>query len=278
MKKTPTLPWADLHCHSQASDGILKPGELVRLAKKSGLQGLCITDHDTIAAYPEAQAVAKQVGLHLGVGIEFSCAFENHDVHVLGYDFDLGSKEVEELCLHHDRRRYDRNLKMLEKLRQEGLTLSFEELKEQGSRGSIGRPHIAQAMVQKRYVTSIKEAFKRYLGEGKRCYVRGEGLRVDETIEVIHSARGKAFVAHPHLLLPSFPIDQLLKLPFDGIECFYAKIASKKIESWITKAQDRGWLISGGSDFHGFGRSSITLGCQGVDRATFYQIFEHSLV
>lgn len=267
------LIWADLHCHTTASDGSVNPGELIILAKKSGLEGICITDHDTIAAYPEAMERAKELGVHLGTGIEFSAVLEGNDIHLLGYDFDLKSSAIDALCQRHQRRRSDRNSKILEKLRLEGM-----EIQDLPKEGVIGRPHIAQAMVLKGYVTSIKEAFNRYLGEGKRCYAQGETVSVDETIAAIHAASGKAFIAHPHLLPSSFPLELLLQRPFDGIECYYGNLSKKSADHWTQIAKAKGWHMSGGSDFHGSIKPKIALGCQGVDRSTFYSIFEHAVV
>ncbi len=266
-------PWADIHTHSQASDGSHSPEDLVMHAKECGLFGLSITDHDTTAAYANAIPKAKQLGIRLGIGIEFSCVFEGHDVHLLGYDFDLDSPEIQALCQRHKNRRLHRNLAMLEKLRSHQIDITIDDIKVHGD--SVGRPHIAHVMVEKGYVTSIKEAFNRYLGEGKNCYVRGDTLTVDETIEVLHKAGGKAFIAHPHLLASGFPIDQLLQKPFDGIECRYAKIKNNK--PWVRIAEEKQWLMSGGSDFHGTVKPDLPLGCQGVDQATFEQIFQRRL-
>lgn len=265
--------FADIHTHTSASDGSYSPTDLVNLAKEIGLQGLSITDHDTTAAYDEAIPAAKKAGIKLGVGIEFSCVFEEFDVHLLGYDFDLKSPAIQDLCLRHKNRRKNRNLLMLEKLRENNIDISIEDIKEHGD--SIGRPHIAHVMMQKGYVSSIKEAFNRYLGEGKLCYVRGESLSVDETIGTIHKARGKAFIAHPQLLLSSFPTQNLLQMPFDGIECWYARLSLKAAEPWVKIAREKNWLMSGGSDFHGSVKPDTPLGVQGVDEATFNLIFEN---
>lgn len=265
--------YADIHTHSSASDGSLSPKELVQHAKLCGLQGLSITDHDTTAAYVDAVPVAKELGIILGVGIELSCVLEDHDVHLLGYDFDLSSPDIQALCVRHKNRRKNRNLKMLEKLREHNINIHMDDIQEHGD--SVGRPHIAQVMMQKGYVGSIKEAFNRYLGEGKLCYVRGESLTVDETIEALHKAHGKAFIAHPHLLGSSFPLKSLLEKQFDGIECRYAKLSPKSAEPWIAIAHTKKWLISGGSDFHGSVKPDIPLGVQGVDQSTFNLIFEH---
>jgi 3',5'-nucleoside bisphosphate phosphatase len=278
MNKTIAQPfWADLHCHTQASDGLLEPAQLAEMAKACGLKGLSITDHDTIAAYPDAIKAAKRLGLHLGAGIEFSCVFKEHDIHLLGYDFKLDSPAIEALCKRHQVRRHYRNVEMIEKLGLEGFDISEKEVEEEGKGDTVGRPHIAQVMVKKKYVASIKEAFNRYLGEGKRCYARGDVVTVDETIDVIHNSGGKAFIAHPHLLFSTFPVEDLLTRPFDGIECRYGNLSKKQSAVWVTIAEKKGWLMSGGSDFHGLIKPDISLGCSGVEESTFFKIFERPL-
>ncbi len=267
------MTWADLHCHSQASDGSLSPRELVKMAKERGLRALSITDHDTTLAYAEAILAAEEEELLLGTGVEFSCVFEQQDIHLLGYDFDLLSPEIQALCKRHRVRRQHRNQKVIEKLSAYGMDISLEELEVR--EGTVGRPHIAQAMVQKGYVSSVRQAFHRYLGKGQCCYAQGESISVDETIDVIHFAQGKAFLAHPHLLPPSLSVDRLLQRPFDGIECWYAKFSEKIATYWIEIARRKGILMSGGSDFHGKGSIEASLGSQGISQDIFYQIFEH---
>ncbi len=265
--------FADIHTHSTASDGSLSPSALVNLAKEKGLSGLSITDHDTTLAYQEAIPAAKKIGLKLGVGIEFSCVFEENDVHLLGYDFDLHSSGIAALCHRHQNRRAHRNAQIIEKLRDHNIDIALDEI--EGAEGSIGRPHIAELMLKKGYVGSIKEAFNRYLGEGKSCYARGDVLTVDETIETLHQAHGKAFIAHPQLLSHGFPIHKLIEMPFDGIECWYGNLSSKSAEKWERIAREKNWLMSGGSDFHGSIKPDIALGSQGVTEEIFNQIFEH---
>lgn len=188
---------ADLHCHTSKSDGSLTPTQLLTHAKEIGLSGIAITDHDTIDAYVEAIPVARKWGLFLGAGVEFSCSLNGLSVHVLGYDFDLDSPVIAALCSKHHTRRIDRLKRILEKLKRLRIQISEEEL-QQFSTQSIGRPHIAHLMVSKGYVGSIREAFQRYLGDGMPCYEPGETIEVAETLDIIHEARGKAFIAHPH--------------------------------------------------------------------------------
>jgi 3',5'-nucleoside bisphosphate phosphatase len=265
---------ADLHCHTIFSDGTMTPEKLLHLAQEVGLSGISITDHDTIEAYSEAPAIAKQLGILLGSGIEFSCVFQKMSVHVLGYDFDLNSSAIAQLCARHQQRRALRNKAILDNLSRLGMKISEEELLAIGEK-TLGRPHIAKLMVEKGYVSSIKEAFNHYIGDGQPCYTPGEGVSVQETIEIIHRGYGKAFIAHPHLLNHSRKIKELLKFPFNGIECHYAKFPLEQENRWIQVAKEKGWLISGGSDFHGSSKDYIQLGCSWVDEDNFHKIFQH---
>jgi len=258
---------ADLHTHTNCSDGESSPTQLIRIAKQIGLSALSITDHDTIAAYPEAIKEAKIAGLLLGTGVEFSAAYEGMSVHLLGYDFDEENSGIHDFCAKHQVRRKERNEAILAKLSKRGMPIDPCELKGQG------RPHIAALMVEKKYVASMQEAFHRYIGEGKLCYDSGHPFSVDETARVVRQAGGKVFLAHPHLMENRKLVRQLLNFPFDGMECYYAKCSPEQEKPWVKLAQSRGWLISGGSDFHGAAKPHIPLGCSWVDEKTFFSIF-----
>jgi predicted metal-dependent phosphoesterase TrpH len=265
---------ADLHCHTTCSDGSLTPQELVALAKESGLSGLSVTDHDTIDAYETLIPEARRLGILLGAGVEFSCEFKGKSVHILGYDFRLDSPEIRAFCERHQKRREERNRAILAKLSRIGLVIGEQELP---SAGTVGRPHIAHLMVKKGYVSSFKEAFQLYLGEGKRCYDEGVTFSAQEGVDVIHQGGGKAFVAHPHLLSDGGFIRELLTLPFDGIECHYARCSPEKERRWLKIAKEKGLLISGGSDFHGALKEHIPLGSSWVDEECFHKIFQKPL-
>jgi 3',5'-nucleoside bisphosphate phosphatase len=161
----------------------------------------------------------------------------------------------------------------LERLRSKGLALFEEEVQALAPFSqSLGRPHVALAMVKRGYVSSTKEAFISYLGEGKSCFVPGEELEVIPTMELLHQAGGKAFIAHPQWI-PSFLLNRLLDLPFDGIECFYSTNLPGMEKRWVRIAEKKGWLMSGGSDFHGDFKEAIPLGCSFVNQAQFRSIF-----
>ncbi len=263
---------ADLHCHSTCSDGTFSPVELIRHAKEIGLKGLSITDHDTIEAYKTAIPAAKEQGILLGTGAEFSCVFKQWSIHILGYDFLLDDPGILNLCAQHQERRLKRNHAILEELAKLRMPISEEELRAKGVE-SIGRPHIAQLMVDKGYVSSIREAFQQYLGDGKRAFVSGDAFSIPETIEIIHQAQGKAFLAHPHLIDRNHLLKELLRLPFDGIECYYGRFLADQEKRWLKLAKEKNLLSSGGSDFHGDIKAYVPLGSSWVDEPTFHAIF-----
>lgn len=266
---------ADLHCHSTFSDGTDSPETLIDLAMEVGLLGLSITDHDTIAAYPTALAYAKKHNFLLLPGVEFSASHQGFPVHILGYAFSLQSEFLYEFCERHHQRRVNRNRKILEKLRGLGIVIEESELGDEGH--TIGRPHIANLMIQKGVVSTIKEAFDRYLGEGKRAYDPGEPISISETIETIHTARGKAMIAHPHLIQRRSIVRHILQMPFDGIEGYYARLAPELEKKWVQIGIEKNWMITGGSDYHGQNKPFNRLGSSWVGEETFRQLYAHYL-
>lgn len=275
---------ADMHCHSTCSDGSLTPVQLVELAATNGLKGLSITDHDSIDAYPTAIPAAQQLGIDLISGVEFSTILGEASIHVLGYAFSVKEPLIHTFCGKHQVCRDDRNREILRLLSKHGMPIAEEELKALAKNPinptlitTIGRPHIAQLMVKKGYVTDMREAFNKYIGENCRCYAKGDFFSPEETIEVIQNSKGLAFIAHPHLVNGKKVIDKLLKMNFDGIECYYSKFHAASHARWITLAQNRGWLISGGSDFHGDVKPTVSLGCSWIDETHFNPIRERYL-
>lgn len=263
---------ADLHCHSTCSDGTCSPEELLHLAKEKELFALSITDHDTLDAYTdELFAKAKEIGVQLFTGVEFSTRHKKYPVHLLGY----GVKKTEGIlsfCKQHQERRLSRNRTILEKLRRLSIIIEEEELGDPSDR-TIGRPHIAELLMKKHYVSSIQDAFDRYIGEGKPCFDPGVSFTPEETIEVIHGAGGKAFIAHPHLVKKKVILRELLEMNFDGIECYYGLFHGGQEEKWLRIAEEKGWLVSGGSDFHGEIKPHIQLGCSWIDEERVKAIF-----
>lgn len=272
---------ADMHCHSIYSDGSLSPRELLLLAKQKALSGLAITDHDTVDAYPTAVPAAQEIGIELISGVEFSAVHNEVSVHILGYAFCLEHPAITDFCLRHKHRREERNRTILENLKSHDMPISEEELRAclpnrlTNAQCTIGRPHIALAMVKKGFVETVHEAFKKYLGEGKSCFARGATFTVEETLHVIHQAKGLAIIAHPQLIKNSRTIVQLLSMNFDGLEGYYGMLFPNQEERWIKIAKKKNWLITGGSDFHGDVKPSIPLGCSWVGEETFRIFQDH---
>lgn len=258
---------ADLHCHSYYSDGTNTPQELIDLAIEKKLSGLSITDHDTVAAYPEALLYAEKCNFSLLTGIEFSASYLGEPIHVLGYGIDLENATLLGLCEKHRKRRHERNVAILKNLEKMGYFIDIKKLKTKS--GIIGRPHIALALIEKGVVDSVKEAFDRFLGEGKPAYTPGQVVSVEETIATIHGAKGKAILAHPQLIRKNSTFEKMLRFPFDGLEGYYARLPLHIERKFIQKAQKKGWLVTGGSDFHGAVKPQAELGSSWVNEATF---------
>ena len=255
----------DLHCHSTCSDGSLSVKELLDLAKKEGLKGISITDHDTVAAYtPETLEYAKNIGIELIPGVEFSTFYQKREgsqsIHILGYGIDVDHPKVKTLQQSHEIRRKERFKEMLDKLKLGGFDLSgiqFDLDKE----GTIGRPHIALALIEKGYAQDMKEAFKKFLGDKAPYFVPTTLPSIEETIATIKIAGGKAILAHPILVKGRKILRALLaNYQFDGMECFYGNFTRDRIEFLLKMCMDKNLLITGGSDFHGEHRTFVSLG------------------
>jgi len=257
---------ADLHTHSTCSDGTETPEALLHLAKEKGLFGLSITDHDTIEAYtPELFSQAKDLDIKLLVGSELSSRLNGESVHILAYNFDINSSSFQNFMQKIQSQRLSRNKRILEKLKALEIEIDSELLKKSAV---IGRPHIAKILIDKKIVRNMKEAFEFYLKDGGKAYVPGERPSPMEVIKEIHKAKGKAFIAHPHLMSKNI-FSQLLHYPFDGIECYYARFSKEMEKPFLDIAEKKGMLISGGSDFHGSIKPLNALGCSWVDDKTF---------
>jgi len=266
---------ADLHCHTTHSDGSYTPLELIQLAKKIGLNGLSITDHDAISAYEELASV-PQDEIRLLPGVELSTTLGETQIHVLGYAFDPQAKVLQEFCQACRKHRIERNKEILDKLWNIGIRVEEKDIvKADDLRTAYGRPHIAKGMIDKGYVATIQEAFRKYIGEGKSCYVPGKKYSVEEAIEAIHASGGLAVIAHPHLIYTKKVLNDLLKCPFDGLEAYYCRFDPRVDEKWVKLAQDKGLFTTGGSDFHGSTRPEVKLGSKCAPEAVFLTLWDH---
>src|SRR5579885_1684383 len=188
----------DLHLHTTASDGRLTPQELVKLAAERGLRVIAITDHDTTDGVGPAQAAAARFAdLRLIPGVEMSVDIAEAEVHLLGYWVDLDNREFQQLLAWSRDGRVNRARRILEKLAELGMSVEWERVRELAGDGAVGRPHIAQAMVERGYVADIREAFDRYLGRGRPAYVERERLTPEQGIRSVLAVGGLPVLAHP---------------------------------------------------------------------------------
>ncbi|MBS0634425.1 MAG: PHP domain-containing protein, partial [Verrucomicrobia bacterium] len=244
----------DLHCHSHFSDGNLSPKELVALAKEKNVTNICITDHDSFQSFFDVPDLPFP-------GIELSCDFEQKSIHVLAYAFNPYDPQFQQFCLQQRIWRVERLIEMCAKLTKLGTPLEPSDVMATDDPNyTIGRVHIALALMKKGYVKTVYDAFKRYIGDRSPGYVSGQKCSVEEAIEAIHKAKGFAVLAHPHLIDSKSLVRRLLSCKFDGLEAYYARFTQQVNEHWVEKAKARSMFVTGGSDFHGVAKPDSFLG------------------
>ncbi|MBI5518571.1 MAG: PHP domain-containing protein [Desulfovibrio sp.] len=254
----------DLHTHSTASDGTLSPSDLMRAARAAGLSAIALTDHDTFEGIPEAREEAKRQGVELIPGCELSLDYSGLPTHLLALFVDERPGRVVAELTRVREARARRNDIMLEKLKGVGVHLRREDV-ERHATGVVGRPHMAQAMLEAGVVRSFDEAFNRFLGAGGLAYVPKVKLTPSEAIGAIHADGGLAVLAHPYLISQQprqieAVLTDLKAQGLDGVEVYYTEHSDKYTELLASLAQRLGLLMSGGSDFHGGVKPGVTLG------------------
>ena len=247
---------ADLHTHTTASDGQYTPTELVRLAKQRGIQVLAVTDHDTIDGVDEAQRAGDALGLPVIRGVELS-AKEYPNFHILGYGFRDGDTELSRLCEKLRSGRDDRKYKIIDFLREKGVGIDLAEVEDLAGGEVIARPHFAQVLVKRGYVSTNREAFDRYLDtEEFRQKVKRFKADARTCVEAIKAAVGKVSLAHPYQMgLPDGELEALVARlkdwGLDAIECYYPKYTQEQQAFYQHLAEKYRLHQTGGSDFHG---------------------------
>lgn len=254
----------DLHVHSTFSDGSMSPVELVEFAKKKGLTALSITDHDTIDGTSQAQQAGIQMGLEIVPGVEISVNYKEYTVHLLGYYFQPFNNDFNKALHTLQQGRLRRNVKILAKLAQLGVSISENELSKISQIGQTGRPHIARLLVKKNVVKNMDEAFTQYLGMGAVAYTPRLVFDAEEAMRLIQHAGGIAVLAHPLQVEKSGTrledaIAGLVAEGLDGIEAYYPTHSKKQKKMFLEMAKRNNLIVTGGSDYHGNVRPGTTL-------------------
>lgn len=247
---------ADLHTHSTASDGQYSPAELARLAKDRGLEVLALTDHDTTDGLEEAVRAGRELGLRVIRGIELS-AKEYPTFHILGYDIDPEAPALTALCRDMKVSRDQRSLRIIDFLKEKGITIDLAEVEALAGGKIVGRPHFAQVLTRHGHVSSNREAFDRYL-DTEEYHRRIERPRppVRTCIETIKAAGGKVSLAHPYQIgIGDTELERLVRelagYGLDAIECRYPQYTPEQEAFYLHLTEKYGLHITGGSDFHG---------------------------
>lgn len=248
--KSKKEPIIDLHTHTNVSDGILSPKELVEAAVKSQIDIMAVTDHDCIDATDEVLDLSKSLPIKIIPGIEISSHIEDFEVHILGYNIDYKSanfiEKIDELC----RSRIDRIYKICDKLRKLGLKIEADEIFSIAKCKSICRTHVARVLLSKGYVHSINQAFRRYLSHRASAYVPPHEFTTKDAVDLIKSVGGIPVIAHPSQIGDDAIIPSIVGDGVMGIEVFHC-YKSSSTENYLNIAKKYKLLVTGGSDYHG---------------------------
>ncbi|AEF83288.1 PHP domain-containing protein [Leadbettera azotonutricia] len=264
----------DLHTHSTASDGSLSPQALVEEASKRGLTALALTDHDTINGLGEAEKTARKLGLHFIPGIELQIEWNQEsggEFHLLGLGIRQPSPAFLEAVASLAKGREERNLEILERMHELSIDATYEEIRALSGGHSVGRPHFAAILVQRKIVKNREQAFRRYLGRGKPLYAPKKGLEFDKIVPLIKESGGIAVLAHPMSLfvawgrLPEL-VKNLKERGLDGLEAWHPTAKPRSCKRLEELGKTLGLYITAGSDFHGEARPDRRLGITAGDK------------
>ncbi len=265
----------DLHSHSTASDGLHSPAENVKMAKEAGLAAFGVTDHDSVGGIDEALSVAQELGIEVIPGIEMSTVENNQDVHILGYFIQHQNKEFLNTLTELLKVRDHRNEMMVDKLNELGIPITMDEVKGKLRRegANVGRPHIAEVLIEKKIVETMEEAFDIYLGKKGKAYVNPVRIRPEDGIDIILKAGGIPVIAHPGLYDDDEMVVRLIQYGLKGIEAYHPDHDQAGEKKYQEMGDRYNILVTGGSDFHGT-RGEITFHAPIGTKTVSYDIVE----
>lgn len=265
--------FVDLHLHTNRSDGVDPPSRVAARANALGIAAIAITDHDTVCGVEEAEQAAQGLGLGFLRGVEISAEYRGVDVHVVGLGIDLDCVPLLAKLDWLRQERETRLLRMVERLHALGIPVAHDGItRHASSADSVGRLHVAREVHALGYARTVQEAFDRYIGRGKPAFVGRGRIACDEAIALIHQANGLAMAGHPGIGKTHKLLRRLLELPFDGVEAYHTHHTAYQTEHYLQLAEERGLLVSGGSDCHGGAKEEPEMGKVQVPYACFERI------
>ena len=243
--------YIDLHLHTTASDGTSSPKEVVKKASKLGFSAIAITDHGSVAGLEEAFAAGEKYDVEIIAGIELNTDYKDFEIHILGYFIDYNSEILSEKLAAIKKARYNRIKKMIAKLREIDIKLSFAEVKAVANGAPLGRAHLAQVILEHGYESDWGTVFDKYIGRQGPAYVERKKINPKEAIELIEKIGGVSVVAHPALINSKQVVNELIDWGVKGLEVYHSEHQSKDIKYYKKLAKKNNLLITAGSDCHG---------------------------
>jgi predicted metal-dependent phosphoesterase TrpH len=255
----------DLHTHSTQSDGTFAPAALIQKAASEGLCALALTDHDTVDGLAEAEQAARTLGLRFIPGIELEINNNTGECHLLGLGLDRNNGEIIAAAALLKKAREERNMKILERMRDAGISADYADIRSLSGGGCVGRPHFARYLVQVKAARNVMQAFDKFLARNRPFYVPREGLDFEFAVNAVHSAGALAVLAHPASLYLSWgklpdAIAALRERGLDGIEAWHPAATPNTCRRFVELGRSLGLLITASSDFHGENRPDRKLG------------------
>ena len=252
--------FADLHLHTNFSDGTFTPEELVANAAQQKLSAIALTDHDTVGGCARAAAACAAAGLEFIAGSELTAEQDDHEIHILGYFLDPQNEKLLTETAKFQTVRQNRIREMVARLNELNVPLDVDEVFALANCASPGRPHVARALVKAGLVASLDEAFERFLKMNRPAWVPKMKMSALDAIALIHQAGGLAVMAHPGLNRADQVIPALVAAGLDGLECFHTKHPKATAEHYLQLAKQHGLLVTGGSDCHGLSKGRPLIG------------------
>ena len=248
----------DLHIHSNASDGKYSPDVIVRMAAELDLRYIALTDHDSVEGIPTAVKAAQAFpALTFIPGVEISTDAPDGEVHILGYFIDFNAPEMKESLKKFQNNRLGRAREMIDKLAKFGVIIDWERVKQLAGDASVGRPHIARAMLEKGYINSFEDAFQKYIGHGGPAYVERDKLAPEEAVGLILRSHGLPVLAHPFTVNnPKALVKKLKPAGLIGLEAYYKDVSREDMQNMLKLAEEQELIATGGTDYHGMGENS----------------------
>lgn len=254
------MKFADLHLHTIFSDGTYSPLELIAESKKAGLSTIAVVDHDTVEGIGETLEIAKTANIEVLSGLELSAEYDSTEIHILGYLIDYKNNGLMEKLETLKKNRIDRIYKIVDKLKDIGISLNPQDIFALAKQGTVGRLHVARALVSGGKVSSIFEAFQKYIGDKCPAYILGFKLSPKEAIKLIKDAGGISVLAHPYTLNNDELILEFIHYGLMGLEVYYPEHSQAMINFYLNLAKSHNLVVTGGSDCHGNAKPEVRIG------------------